>query len=186
MDKTFDNSKVRRIFEDVIVKPIMGKRSRIEPTEGKKNIKYDMIVYNSKFGDVSVEVKTRKNYYNDIAVEATQYESESKRFKRIIRDLNADELDEIEAWELLRKNNTGWLWKSEAQLILYIKPNEVLLFSKKSLVDYIFNNLKDLSYVKSDLTTGAYNFLVPQRGRKSFQAKINNIDTRLYYSAYLN
>lgn len=184
MDKTFDNSRVFRIFEDVICKEVFGKRCKVEPTRGVENILYDMIVKNSKFGkDLTVEVKTRQKFYNDIAAEITQYESESKRFKRIIRKLNTDDIDEDTAWEEIKKNNTSWVFKSKADLILYIKPNEVLLFSKKSLIEYIYNNLKDLSFVYSALTTGAYNLLIPE---DKLRHKKHRIDTELYYSAYLN
>lgn len=75
--------------------------------------------------DLKVEVKVRLKDYGDFLVEATQYESEFKHVSNL---------------DWLIEKSTGWLFKTKADIILYITPEKVLIvFWKKTKVIILKN-----------------------------------------------
>jgi hypothetical protein len=101
-------------------------------TTAAGNAKQDVIVKTPQ-KDLRIEIKTRTATWPDVWIEYTQYKSETIEYKCLDKRVT----DKM-VW--LKNNSTGWMWKTEADLIVYLTPDDVRVILWKKMKDWLINN----------------------------------------------
>jgi hypothetical protein len=157
-DPILDNKNKAEVIEDLVEWMFDG--GKIEQVKGKENIKWDFFIHNCYKPGVTAtcELKTRYDDFGDYAVEISQYADVSNRYFDM--KTSGKKKDEIISY-LESKKGSGWLFHTEAKIILYVTPKSVSVINTKGLKNYVYANFNKLMDKYSDKTTGAYNKIVP-------------------------
>ena len=153
------DDKNKKVYLEGIVRTIWGEGTIINYSTGKLNIKYDFEITTPEGLKLKIELKRMSTSYEDLLVEITQYEKTSE----VYDDMTNSKSSQEEVMTYLEANSKAWMFHTEADFILMLKPNFVLLVEWKKTKQYVAENLFDLEQKYSGKTTGAWNKVVPIR-----------------------
>lgn len=140
-DRSTQNKKLNKMIK-VIITAAFDADFTTEET-GASNKKQDFLVWSGPGEPLKVELKVRREDYDDILVEVTQYKQETDELMKM--RFGQKKMEEIFFW--LEQNSTGWMWETQADYVIYLKPSGLYIIDWKEMKKYVkikFNNLQEI------------------------------------------
>jgi len=147
----------KKIYLEKILRILYPETKEIVYQTGKANIKFDLKVVMNSGEEVKVELKRLSTSYYDLIVEITQYATTSREYMDMVKAGKSRE----EIVTYLLDNSKAWFTHTEADVILVLKPEFIVLADWKKTKEFVIENLLALDQRYSGKTTGSWNKIVP-------------------------